>query len=78
MACEKCNMLINGVPMDVRRELERRAAANYRSLTGEVLAILSVVCRGNVALPGAVIAPEPAYVKMRANGKDAEGGATCQ
>jgi hypothetical protein len=56
--------------MDVRRELERRAAANYRSLTGEVLAILSVVCRGNVVLPGAVIAP--------ANGEDAEGGTTCQ
>jgi len=76
MACEKCNMLINGVPMDVRRELERRAAANYRSLTGEVLAILSVVCRGKIALPGAGIVPANGVDVVTSDRKD--GGCVCQ
>ena len=50
---EKGDMDINlrNVPMDVVDELERRAKANYRPRSGEILAILTAVCRGHVALP---------------------------
>ena len=42
---------LRDVPKDVVDELERRARANYRPRSGEMLAILTAVCRGNVALP---------------------------
>lgn len=42
---------LRGVPNDVVDELERRAKANYRPRSGEILAILTAVCRGRVALP---------------------------
>ena len=42
---------LRDVPKDVVDELERRARANYRPRSGEMLAILTAVCRGHVALP---------------------------
>ena len=42
---------LRDVPEDVVDELERRARANYRPRSGEMLAILTAVCRGHVALP---------------------------
>ncbi len=50
---EKSGIDINlrDVPKDVVEELERRARANYRPRSGEMLAILTAVCRGHVALP---------------------------
>lgn len=42
---------LRGVPNDVVDELERRAKANYRPRIGEILAILTAVCRGRVELP---------------------------
>ena len=44
-------ILLRDVPGDVVRELDARADANFRSRGGEVLAILTAVCRGHVALP---------------------------
>lgn len=50
---EKSGIDINlrDVPKDVVDELERRARANYRPRSGEILAILTAVCRGRVELP---------------------------
>lgn len=48
---DKVAILIRDVPGDIARELDARAAENYRSRNGEVLAILTVVCRGHIALP---------------------------
>lgn len=50
---EKSGIDINlrDVPKDVVDELERRAKANYRPRSGEILAILTAVCRGHVELP---------------------------
>ena len=50
---EKSGIDINlrDVPKDVVDELERRAKANYRPRSGEILAILTAVCRGRVELP---------------------------
>ena len=45
---DKVNILINGVPGDVAEELDRRAVAHFRSRTGEVLAILTTVCRNRL------------------------------
>lgn len=42
---------LRGVPNDVVDELERRAKANFRPRSGEMLAILTAVCRGHVELP---------------------------
>ena len=42
---------LRDVPKDVVDELERRAKANYRPRSGEILAILTAVCRGHVELP---------------------------
>lgn len=57
---DKATLLLRDVPGDVVRELDARAEVNYRSRSGEVLAILTAVCRGHVALPvsmdGATIA----------------------
>ena len=52
-ANEKSGIDINlrDVPKDVVDELERRAKANYRPRSGEILAILTAVCRGHVELP---------------------------
>ena len=50
-AQDKMTLLIRDVPGDVVRELDARADANFRSRGGEVLAILTAVCRGHVALP---------------------------
>lgn len=40
------NILVNGVPTDVVETLDVRAKRNYRSRTGEILAILAATCRG--------------------------------
>lgn len=40
------NILVNGVPTDVVETLDVRAKRNYRSRTGEILAILTEACRG--------------------------------
>ena len=50
---EKSGIDINlrDVPKDVVDELERRAKANCRPRSGEILAILTAVCRGHVELP---------------------------
>lgn len=50
---EKSGIDINlrDVPVDVVEELERRAKANYRPRLGEILAILTAVCRGHIELP---------------------------
>lgn len=63
---EKSGIDINlrDVPKDVVEELERRARANYRPRSGEMLAILAAVCRGNVALP----------VSLYGNGRGEIGG----
>ena len=52
-ANEKSGIDINlrDVPADGVDELERRARANYRPRSGEILAILTAVCRGHVELP---------------------------
>lgn len=51
-AAESVSILLNNVPGDVAQELTRRAEANYRSRTGEILAILTAVCRSEATLPG--------------------------
>lgn len=48
----KLTVLIREIPSDVARELDRRADANFRTHTGEILAILTAVCRGGATLPG--------------------------
>lgn len=48
---DKATLLLRDVPGEVVRELDARAETNYRSRSGEVLAILTAVCRGHVALP---------------------------
>ena len=45
-------VLIRDIPGDVAKELNRRAGANFRTRTGEILAILTAVCRGGATLPG--------------------------
>lgn len=45
-------VLIRDIPGDVVKELDRRADANFRTRTGEILAILTAVCRGGATLPG--------------------------
>lgn len=46
------DILLRNVPGDIVRELERRAAANFRSRSGEIMAILASVCRGDATLQG--------------------------
>ena len=48
---ETQSLLLRDVPSDVVRELDARAELNYRSRSSEILAILTAVCRGHVALP---------------------------
>ena len=48
----KLTVLIREIPSDVARALDRRADANFRTRTGEILAILTAVCRGGATLPG--------------------------
>lgn len=48
---DKATFLLRDVPGDVARELDARAELNYRSRSAEILAILTAVCRGHVALP---------------------------
>lgn len=45
-------VLIRDIPADVAQELDRRAGANFRTRTGEILAILTAVCRSDATLPG--------------------------
>lgn len=51
--CDKTNILISGISRDVVRQLDSRAAASFRSRSGEVIAILSAVCRGHIVFPAA-------------------------
>lgn len=46
----KYNLMLNGVPADVMAELDRRSEAHFRSRTGEILSILTMVCRNKIAL----------------------------
>ena len=41
----KVDLLLKGVPADVVAELDRRADVHFRSRTGEILSILTAVCR---------------------------------
>ena len=45
----KFDLLLKGVPAEVVAELDRRADAHFRSRTGEILAILTCVCRNKIA-----------------------------
>ena len=49
---ESCDILIKNVPGDVVQELTRRAEINFRSRSGEIIAILASVCRSDATLPG--------------------------
>ena len=49
---ESCDILIKNVPRDVVQELTRRAEINFRSRSGEIIAILASVCRSDATLPG--------------------------
>lgn len=49
---ENCDILIKNVPGDVVQELTRRAEINFRSRSGEIIAILASVCRSDATLPG--------------------------
>lgn len=49
---ECCDILIKNVPGDVVQELTRRAEINFRSRSGEIIAILAAVCRSDATLPG--------------------------
>ena len=51
---DKVTILLRDVPGDVARELQRRAEVNFRSRANEIQAILAVVCRGHIELPGSV------------------------
>ena len=51
MEVKKINFLVNNIPGDVVAELDRRADMHFRSRTGEVLAILTAVCRNRIELP---------------------------
>ena len=51
---EKIDILIKGVPKDVADELDRRADRNFRSRTGEILAMLTSACR-----PPTMVVPVP-------------------
>ena len=44
----KYNIMLNGVPADVMAELDRRSDAHFRSRTGEILSILTTVCRNKL------------------------------
>ena len=47
-----CDILIKNVPGDIVQELGRRAEAHFRSRSGEIMAILATVCRGDATLQG--------------------------
>ena len=47
-----CDILIKNVPGDVVQKLTRRAEVNFRSRSGEIIAILAAVCRSTATLPG--------------------------
>ena len=44
----KFNLVLNGVPVDVVAELDRRSEVHFRSRTGEILSILTTVCRNKL------------------------------
>ena len=44
----KVDLMLKGVPADVAAELDRRADAHFRSRTGEILSILTTVCRNKL------------------------------
>ena len=51
-AATSCDILLKNVPGDIVQELGRRAEAHFRSRSGEIMAILAGVCRGDATLPG--------------------------
>ena len=48
---EEITTCIRGIPKDVWDELGRRAEKNFRPRNGEVVAVLTAVCRGRIELP---------------------------
>lgn len=46
------DVLLRNVPGDIIAWLERRAAQNYRSRSGELMAILTALARLDATLPG--------------------------
>ena len=46
----KFDLLLKNVPAEVVAELDRRADAHFRSRSGEILSILTMVCRNKIAL----------------------------
>jgi plasmid stability protein len=57
------NLSVKNVPDDVARRLRDRAAANHRSLQGELMAILE-----EAALGSSVLSPEDVLREVRASG----------
>lgn len=48
---EEITTCVRGIPKDVWDELGRRAEKNFRPRNGEVVAVLTAVCRGRIELP---------------------------
>ena len=46
----KYDLLLKNVPAEVVAELDRRADAHFRSRSGEILSILTMVCRNEIVL----------------------------
>lgn len=46
----KFDLLLKNVPAEVVAELDRRADAHFRSRSGEILSILTTVCRNKIVL----------------------------
>ena len=65
---DKATLLLRDVPGDVARELDARAETNYRSRSGEAIAILTAVCRGHVPLP---VSMDGATIKVIADAQEA-------
>lgn len=74
MEIEKIDILIKNVPSDVAQELNRRAEANFRSRTGEILAILTAVCRSEATLPELGIGETVPGASVDGNADAQDGG----
>ena len=79
----KVDLMLRGVPADVAAELDRRADTHFRSRMGEILSILTTVCRNKVELPDLPIADGAAQDEPRAaqdgaqSTGDGQGGESC-
>lgn len=70
-----CDILIKNVPGDIVQELGRRAESNFRSRSGEIIAILAAVCRSDATLPGLGVGETvPTLRGTEAANQDGEAG----